>query len=171
MTAIDPFASAPDEAQAAPETAPAPEQNAPTAFGKPIGSVKVKVEPDFQGFNDSKVVLTFKGGTGFDAPWIVIHATDLKDAHAQITGDNANLLAEVMTQSQKAGAHFAGLAPAKASPNSSNAGAAPAASQQAPAGSPEPPAGWTYKTGVGKNGKVWKAFMPPRGDDSQPIWL
>lgn len=167
MTAIDPFASAPDEAQV-PPVAEEP-QAPPVETSKPID---VAVRPVIQNpVNDGKVVLTFKGGAGFDAPWIVIHATDLKDAHAQITGDNANLLAEVMTQSQKAGAHFAGLAPAKASPNSSNAGAAPAASQQAPAGSPEPPAGWTYKTGVGKNGKVWKAFMPPRGDDSQPIWL
>lgn len=42
--------------------------------------------------NSTGVTVTLKAGTGFEAPWIVIHAADTKDALAQIdTGDFGSL--------------------------------------------------------------------------------
>ena len=42
--------------------------------------------------NSTGVTVTLKVGTGFEAPWIVIHANDASDALAQInTGDFATL--------------------------------------------------------------------------------
>lgn len=116
------------------------------------------------------VTVTLKGGAGFDAPWIVIHAADLEDAFEQVSGDNAGLLAKLMEQTSKAAQHFSGQ-------NKGSGGAAP--SSRAPAGASEPPAGtpaapgpdWTYKTGVGKTGKPWKGWFPPRGSSEQPVWL
>lgn len=113
------------------------------------------------------VTVTLKGGAGFDAPWIVIHAADINDAYEQLSGDNASVLSKLMDRTRNAASHFTSLG-----------GATPAAApatrpgQEVPAGLPEPPGpDWTYKTGVGKNGKTWKAYMPPRGSSDPPVWL
>jgi hypothetical protein len=130
----------------------------------PAKKVATKPSSDREG-----VTVTLKGGAGFDAPWIVIHAADLADAYEQVSGDNAGVLVKLMEQTSKAAQHFSG--------QSKSSGAAP--SNRAPAGATEAPAGtpaapgpdWTYKTGVGKTGKPWKAWMPPRGSSEQPVWL
>ena len=115
-----------------------------------------------------KLTVTLKGGAGFDAPWIVIHATDVDDA-LDLFGDPANL-ATLMERVQSAGKFFTGLAPAKAAPAAGGAPARPG--NEAPAGvAAAPGPDWTYKTGVGKNGKTWRAWMPPRGSDASPVWL
>jgi hypothetical protein len=58
----------------APADAPAEEaQQAPPAQ-EPVGTATV-AKPVVVTDGDGKVVLTFKGGRDFDAPWIVIHAT------------------------------------------------------------------------------------------------
>jgi hypothetical protein len=114
---------------------------------------------------EGKLTLTLKGGAGFDSPWIVIHATDVDDALDQVSGDNAAKLAKLMDATRKAANHFGGSAPAKPAP-------APQAATEAPAGTPEAPGpDWVYKTGVGKNGKTWRAWMPPRGSDAEPVWI
>lgn len=176
----DPFASAPaDEAQvseatfnpppAPPEPAPAQDKKAPAKKA----SVTVDVKPSILPAGEGKVVLTFKGGTGFDAPWIVVHATDLQDAYDQVSGDSAKTLAALMERTQQAGAHFAGLSPA----GSKGAGSAqrqpaPQPAQQPPAGSPPSPGpDWTYKSGVSKMGKTWQAWMPPRGSNDKPVFF
>lgn len=154
MTVTDPFA---DEAQG--ETVlDAPPVEAP----KKRPAAKAAAPTD-----EGKVVVTLKGGSGFDAPWIVIHATSVDDAYEQFDGK----LAELMTKVQAAGKHFAGLAPAK-SGGSPSPSAPPRGAVEPPAGTPPAPGpDWQYKTGVGKNGKTWKAWMPPRDSDESPVWL
>lgn len=171
MTLTDPFATAPaapapDEAQTAPETAP--EQNVPTAFGKPVGSVKVKVEPDFQGFDSSKIVLTFKEGTGFDSSWVVVHAASVDEADAVLDQKFADLLAKT----KKVAGFFRGGSPA-ASNNSGGQrpvqAGQPQGSVEPPAWFPAPPApDWVYKTGFSaKTNSTWHAWAPARKGEGE----
>lgn len=176
MTEFDPFADAPeDEAQSEPTQepveAPAPAKKAPAK--KSIGAVSVDVKPNLLPLDEGKVVLTFKGGTGFDAPWIVIHAKDLQDAFDQVSGDNVELLKKLMEHSNSAGKYFTGLGGGKPSQGAPARQAAPAPAQQPPAGSPPCPGdGWVYKSGVGRcNGKPWQGWMPPRGSDEKPVFF
>ena len=169
--AFDPFASAPaaDEAQntPAPATEPspfdAPPADVPTPQEAPISTAPV-ARPVATA--DGKVVLTFKGGLGFDAPWIVIHAADLQDAADQVSGSNASLLADTMAKVQSAGAHFASLAPNKpaATAPAGGGGRAPQQAQQAPGGQSKTCAHgeMQFRSGVSaKTGKAWKAFFCP----------
>jgi hypothetical protein len=122
--------------------------------------------------SEGKVVLTFKGGRDFDAPWIVIHAADLEEAHASVFGDNAVLLSALMEQVQKASQHFASQG--KSSP-ASGGGApqrqAPQGATEAPSWAGAAPAGYKYATGV-KNGRTWHAFFPIERDSNlEKIWL
>lgn len=135
------------------ETPPAPEED------------KKKTAVEAEG----KVVMTFKGGAGYDAPWVVIHAAGLQEAHDFVVGENASLLAEVMTRVQSAGKHFAGLAPAKTGGGgAATPSRAPQAAQDAPEWAPDKPfEDFVYKSGIGKNGKQWHAWMPPTRQDSR----
>ena len=158
----DPFATAPadEEAQSSEENrygyAPNPTNPAPAA--KPAAVEQA----------DGKVVLTFKGGRDFDAPWIVIHANSLEDAYEQVTV-KAELLAKVMERTKTAGAHFAGgkaqAAPAQAAPQ-----------RQAPQGAQEAPGGekrfcehgeMVFKSGISKAGKPYKLFSCTAPRESQ----
>ena len=160
LSDVDPFSDVPVDTEAPePFTEPEPKKAAP----KKVAAKKQEVEVS----GDGKVTITLKGGAGFDAPWIVIHAADIPDAYLQLSGDHAALLVELMDKVKKAGAHFAGGAskglqvPAPVRPGN-----------EAPPGTVGAPGpDWTYKTGVGKNGKTWKAWMPPRGSDEPPVWL
>lgn len=124
--------------------------------------------------DEGKVVLTLKGGSGFDAPWIVIHANDIADAHDHLHGENATLLVEVMESLGKAADKFVEVyAGSKSSGAGRKTASAPSGAGEAPPGTPEAPGpGWQYKTGVnGKTGKTWRAWMPPRDSDEKPVWL
>ncbi|WP_458682247.1 hypothetical protein [Prescottella equi] len=158
--AADPTASpfdAPPAGVDLPETTEAPKETTITT------SATRPVAADSEG----KVVLTFKGGVGFDAPWIVVHAASLEEAN-HIVNHDAKLLADTMERVQKAGAHFAGLAPVKASPNSSGGapqgGGTPPAAQSAPGGDQKfcKHGAMQFRSGVNQNsGKAWKAFFCP----------
>jgi hypothetical protein len=161
LSDIDPFADVVADTDApepfteeAPKKAPAKKQ-----------AVKPPADPNGR----EGVTITLKGGAGFDAPWIVIHATDIQDAHDTVSGENATLLAKLMERTRHAASHFTSLGGATTGPS----GGAPARpGNEAPAGTAEAPGpDWTYKTGVGKNGKTWKAWMPPRGSSESPVWL
>lgn len=195
MTIADPFASAPaeDEAQpygppenddsspfsASPAEAPAPAKKA--APKKAVGTVNLDVKPNLLPLDEGKVVLTFKGGTGFDAPWIVVHAKDVEDALDVVSGENAAKMDELMKRVQIAGKLFGGYAPVSenASAGRPQRQAAPAAAQQPPAGSPPSPGeGWVYKSGVTKSGpkagQTWQAWMPPqhlKDAGTKPVWF
>ncbi|AFU20673.1 hypothetical protein SEA_CHUPACABRA_47 [Mycobacterium phage Chupacabra] len=184
----DPFASAPtaDEAQAAPEQpqesvfdappaeAPAPAKKAPAKKA----AAKATAAPVVAAPSEGKVVLTFKGGTGFDAPWIVIHAEDLDDALDQVTTQGSTLMA-LMERVQGAGKHFA----AQGTPAPSNGGGrggntgqrqnAPRQAAQPPADAPPAPGpDWVYKSGKSARGP-WQAWMPPQHlkDVEKPVWF
>lgn len=169
----DPFASAPttpDEAQ----TAPAPEAPAAPA-DKAVGSVTVDVVPRLQAVQtEGKVVVTFKGGSGFDAPWIVLHAAGLDEVADFMSVENAPRLMEIMERVQNVGAHFVSKAPARPANAGSAApqrGAAPQGATEAPSWAPPKPYDdAVYKTGVSKKtGKPWHAWMPPQqGDPREP---
>lgn len=172
MTMTDPFAptAEPEEAQ---------QQEVAEAKPQAIATAYVDVKPRLEGFpvSDGKVVLTFKGGSGYDAPWIVVHAADLDEALEHVT-TKAETLISVMERVQLAGKHFAGLAPAKASSNNINVAPArplqpsqPSGSVEAPSWAPPKPFDdFVYVTKVkAETGKVWHAWMPPeKGDTRQP---
>lgn len=120
--------------------------------------------------SNGEVVLTFKGGTGFDAPWIVIHGADLEDAHRQVT-DEAVLLASLMTQVAKAGSHFAanGSKSSTQGGNTGGRGSAPQGATEGPSWAPPKHRDdAVYKTGVSKAGKVWHAWMSPEKGGYDP---
>jgi hypothetical protein len=134
----------------------------------------VKVEPGEDG--GTRVGGTVKGGSGFDVPWLTpswptwkAAAEDLADPetqeHMRFVADQ---LARFSAYFQKKVTEYA---PEKAA--GTPARSAPAQATEAPAGTPPAPGpDWTYKTGVNsKTGKTWKAWMPPRGSDAQPVWL
>lgn len=152
----DPFATPQPAEEAQAETIKPPEPSAPVATAPRPAST-----------SEGKVVVTLKGGTGFDAPWIVIHADDAADALSQINEE----MAALMERAQTAAKHFGSLG---GGPNTN--GARPVAQGQ-PQGSLEAPAwappkpfeDFVYKTGVSaKNGRVWHAWMPPEKGDSRP---
>ncbi|CRY79830.1 hypothetical protein SAMN05421776_11732 [Nocardia farcinica] len=146
---------------------PAPEPAKKTAPRKPAAKAATPVTTDGEG----KVVVTLKGGTGFDAPWIVIHADSPADAAAQIGQD----LLDLMDKTHRAAAKFVELAPNKPAQGGNQPAprqAAPAGATQAPPGSPECPPGWEFKTGFSqKTQKPWKGYFPPRGSTDKPIFF
>jgi hypothetical protein len=157
----DPFAAAPLDAEL--EVVTGDPWLEPTPA--PVATPKVAT-------GEGKVVLTFKGGTGFDAPWIVIHAADLADAYSQVSGDSAVLLSDLMERVQTAGQHFSSQGKSGAAPRQ----APPAEAASAPPGSPAAPGpDWTFRSGITKSGpkagQPWKGWMPPRGSDEKPIFF
>lgn len=156
--ALDPFAPVVDEAQTATpsvQTVTTPEEK------KAVTKL-----------SDSKIVHTIKHGSGFDAPWTVIHADSAAESLAILTDpalrDSINQARKVAAWAQAEWDKVKGSSAPASRPTQS---AAPAA--QAPAakaGDPECPEGWTYKTGS-KNGKTWRAYMPPQGSGESPMWL
>lgn len=144
--ATDPFAAMPTESPVAENGVYSEETTAVTA-------PTVAVVPT----SDGKVVVTLKGGSSYDAPWIVIHADSVADAISQMDEQ----LFDLMQRAQVAAAKFAAesVKPAPAQAARSQTGA--------PAGATEAPGGVTrtcshgemiYRTGV-KNGKTWQAHF------------
>ena len=139
-----------------------PFENAPLDDAAP--AVEVSAAKPAVASSDGKVVLTFKGGRGYDAPWIVIHANGLQEAHDFVVGDNASLLAVVMDRVQTASKHFAGIGadqPQAAAPAQPYQPGTPQQSQEAPGGEKRHCAHgeMVFKTGVAKaTGKPYSLF-------------
>lgn len=143
----DPFADAPTDVEATKTPAP-------------------KKETVLSEDTQSKIVVTLKGGAGFDAPWIVVHADDPADATAQLSDESLDKLIEA-TKAAAAKFHDGKAAPARGGASNGK----PAGATQAPNGQ-TPPEGYVFKTGVGKDGRTWKAFMPiDRNSGLDVIWL
>ena len=157
MLSDDPFETAPVDWEPVVEPEPEAPKKAPAKKAAPKAAT-----PET---SDSKIVLTFKEGAGFDASWTVVHADTVADGLAVLKDPEFK---DLLDQAKKVAGYFRGgeTAAATAAPRAASPGSAPPAE----AGDPPGP-GWTYKSGVGKNGKVWKAWMPPRGSDEQPVWL
>lgn len=160
MSFDDPFDNAPLDADNNDE----PQGGAPSPKVKVTKAKTASITPD----SDGKVVLTFKGGRDFDAPWIVIHANGLQEAHDFVVGDNASLLATVMERVKVASMHFAGkdnqAAPAQAPQRS-----APQVATQAPGGETRfcEHGEMVFKSGVSKAGKPYKLFSCTAPRESQ----
>lgn len=151
----DPFASAPAQDEAQQESTPTIQ----TSKEKPLTTTVT---------DQSKLTLTFKGGAGYDAPWVVVHANNPSEANEIILDTEfKNLLENV----QKVGGKFGEMAPTKASAPANQSNGQPAGANQAPNGETPPP-GYVFKSGMGKNGKPWKAFMPiDRNSGLEVKWL
>ncbi len=158
----DPFASAPDEPQTAPETAPT---EAPEGSG-----IQVKVTPVVQGaISGSEIVTTFKAGTGYDQPWVVIHAGSVEESDALLDQKFADYLGKV----KRVASFFNGGGSAPANNGNVTVNNAPQGATEPPAGSPPCPGdGWVFKTGFKKDGSgAWKGWMPPRGSNEKPVFF
>lgn len=127
---------------------------------------------------NAKLTVTLKGGAGYDAPWIVIYADDAADALTQLRDPN---IVELMDVVKKAGAHFSsGEAPKAASQKPQQAAQLRPGQPQ---GSTQPSNGesrycthgeMTYREGVSKAGKPYRAFFCPsrdRNDQCAPQWV
>ena len=149
MSFEDPFDNAPADSETAVEEVQ-PVVKAKAARAKPAVAE-----------SDGKVVLTFKGGRDFDAPWVVIHANGLQEAHDFVVGDNASLLAVVMERVQVAAKHFAGKPAAAAQGGAQPSTEPPQASQEAPGGEKRfcSHGEMVFKSGVAKGtGKPYSLF-------------
>lgn len=166
MSIADPFADEDTEVVEVVEVGAAVFDAPPAEAPKKLAK-RAPAKPSLRDSDEGKVVLTLKGGAGFDAPWIVIHATSLEDAYEQVSGDNAGLLAKVMERTAAAAKHFSTFK----QPNTTASAPARTPQQQPPANAPECPPGWEFKSGVSKAGKAYKGFFPPRGDESKPIFF
>ena len=120
--------------------------------------------------SEGKIVITEKAGAGYDAPWIVTHASSAAEGYEILNSEEYKQLMEITTQRA---AEFAKLMPSKAPARSGS---------QAPQGKPQgatqpnnaatPPEGYTFRSGMGKNGRPWQAFMPiDRNSGLEVIWL
>lgn len=127
---------------------------------------------------EGKVVVTLKGGGGYDAPWIVIHAEDTADALGQLSDER---LRELMDRTKRAAGYFSGGGQQRQQGGQTGG---QQRTQGRPAGAAQAPNGevrhcahgpMQYKTGTGRNGKTWQAFMCPAprnaSDKCDPEWL
>lgn len=147
---FDPFADIeePDEAQAYEEL----HEDPPFAEPTPTKEEKVIVAVPSEG----KVVVTLKGASGYDAPWIVIHADDANDALSQLNDPN---MVELIKKTSVMASGFQktykpGSAPASGGGSSNDR--KPPVATQFPAGVVRKQCehgDWVYKTWARKDGK------------------
>lgn len=118
--------------------------------------------------DQAKIVTTLKGGSGFDAPWIVVHADNATDALETLKDPSMKELIEL---SQKVGSAFVEAGGGSRKPA---AQAAPAQrSNGQPQGATEAavatPPGYIFKSGMNKAGRAWKAFMGADRNADLPV--
>lgn len=160
MSTIDPFNTTPGE-EAQQQTEPTTTPSIETSKEKPTLTTTTVSD-------QSKLTLTFKGGAGYDAPWVVVHANTPGEAAALVREQDFK---ELLQLTQEVGGAFGSMAPNKPAQAAPSANAAPAGATQAPNGETPPP-GYMFKSGIGKNGKPWKAFMPiDRNSGLEVKWL
>jgi len=158
MTITDPWATA--EAEPAPAAELQAEQ-------KTLGSVSVDVKPRILDAElASTITTTYKGGGGFDAPWVVTRANSVKEADALLDQEFKDYLDKV----KRVASAFSGGSSAPAQGGNTGARSnVPQGATEAPSWAPAKPFDdFVYKSGVSaKNGKVWHAWMPPEKGDSR----
>lgn len=155
--AADPFAAAAE--QELNKEAEASNTDTNTSTKKETSSMTTADSQD-------KIVVTLKGGSGYDAPWIVIHADTVEQA-TEILKDEA--AKELIDQTKKVAGYFS-AGSGKSSGGKQYKGK-PAGASQAPNGQ-TPPEGYVFKSGISQKGKPWKAFMPiEKNSGLEVIWL
>lgn len=110
---------------------------------------------------DGKISITLKGGKGYDAPWIVVSGDTVAEVEQSMLELGESRLIELTKLGSEA------LINAVGSGAAVQGGGAPAPSDR-PAGVG---ADWTLREGIGKNGKPWKGWFPPRGSTEKPVWV
>lgn len=121
--------------------------------------------------SEGKLVVTLKGGKGYEAPWVVVHAIDVDDAMETLSHEKLPALLE---KAQKASEYFEGAAPTKdtgqvASRPQNGSQGQQQRTQGRPAAATEGPWGvqtcehgtMTFKSGVGDDGNVWQGYFCP----------
>lgn len=145
-----------------PAAAPVTEPTAPPTAARPQSTAPSET---------NEVSVTLKGGTGFDAPWVVVRASSIPSALAHLK-TYTDELKELLDGTSKLGAYFARTGSQKpAGGSSAPAGpSAPAndrpAYQQAPSGQTKycQHGEMTFKSGVSKAGNTYKGFFCPERD-------
>ncbi|MFF7588597.1 hypothetical protein ACFZCK_14030 [Kitasatospora purpeofusca] len=116
---------------------------------------------------ETGVSITLKGGSGYDAPWIVFRGANLRDAHAQMSDKEA--LKALVDDVAKVGAYFASTGAPK--PSQAASGGGSEASAQQPARPSNVPAHFVFKSGVSKkSGKAYRMWIDPNDRDAKPIF-
>lgn len=175
---FDPFADAPDNGEDWPTESPAPEPEPAPKKTTRKSSTTTKKESNTVAPAEGKIVITHKGGAGFDAPWIVLHLESEEEAASYYGIDNDPdrkvFLKNLMEQTQKASAYFTSLAPNKpqgGGGGSARSGGAPAGAQEHPDGKTEfcEHGKMVFKSGISgpnskKPGTPYKMFTCPRTD-------
>ena len=151
-----------DEAQAATSVDVQPEAAASAPATQPAAR-KASVED-----SNGKVVVTLKGGKGYEAPWIVLHCDTVAEANGLLSDDG---LKELIDRTTKAGQYFAKqggvAAPAPAAAPAQAGGGSPYGAPQ----KPEHISGKVWQLiqqgGTLKRGKnpsnPWVGIAPPKG--------
>lgn len=146
-----------DEAQATTGGAVQPEAATAASATQPAAR-KAAVEDA-----NSKVVVTLKGGKGYDAPWVVLHCDTVAEANAILANDG---IVELLDRTTKAGQYFVKQGGASSAPAPAGGGS--------PYGAPQKPANISDKVwqliqqgGTLKRGKnpsnPWVGIAPPKG--------
>lgn len=152
-----------DEAQATTGVAVQPEAATAAPATQPAAR-KAAVEDA-----NSKVVVTLKGGKGYDAPWVVLHCDTVAEANAILANDG---IVELLDRTTKAGQYFAKQGGASSAPAPAEVPAQ--AGGGSPYGAPQKPANISDKVwqliqqgGTLKRGKnpsnPWVGIAPPKG--------
>lgn len=127
----------------------------------------------------SKLSITLKGGSGFDAPWVVIYPDTLEEAEEFLDESNREKLKSVLDQTQLAAQYFASKGKSSAPQGGGQGGGSPRQQAQ------EAPGGETrfcehgkmkFRSGVSqKSGKPYKMFVcdggVPREQECKPQFL
>lgn len=157
MGAYDPFADEPDhEAQ---------DQRPDTPWNSTMPAEPASTHPE-----KNRVRVTLKGGAGHGAPWITIDGANVSDALAQLTGESADTLAQLVAQTAKIGRYFAstGGGP-KTQEDGQRQPGKPEAATQAPNGEERycKHGQMAWRSGVSKAGKAYKGFFCAEQDRDQ----
>lgn len=141
---------------------------------------KVAIADDEEGASDAVYPhsVTFKAGSGPDAPWIVLRARTLSELRQMVEGEGAADLAAVMQGVGKAATYFvdqySGAKPSAR--GTSNGEAAKPEYQQAPGGEERfcKHGRMEFKSGISKAGNAYKLFSctaPDRNDQCKAQYL
>lgn len=110
---------------------------------------------------DGKISITLKGGKGYDAPWIVVSGDTVAEVEQSMLALGESRLIELTKLGSEA------LVGAVGAGGAAQGGGTPVEADR-PAGVG---ADWTLREGIGKNGKPWKGWFPPRGSTEKPVWV
>ena len=136
-----------------------------------VEEIKTVAKKEKEAMGDkTEAVGTIKGGTGFDSPWLVIHAADVNDLRKELV-DNSAVVKEIMEALWNASRKFQsyGAVGKVIKESQLQATTAPAGAESAPNGETRNCKHGTmvYKAGVAKaSGKPYRLFSCPERDRS-----